>query len=581
MSKYGYVERGKDAVVDWAETGFKIAQDATEEKESREQLKRDLDQAADDLSAKSKEVPLGYNTTFNDRMMELSNQATPYLLEANKELKAGRLSPQDYMMKVNRLDESVDNVFKLSNNYNKLYEQHLERYDSGKAGEIERAIFESVDGMINFNENQFFITDDGLIATAPMIRGANGKMVPNKAAAKSSQALFNLAQNIVNKVDVEGEVKASADRLAEYVRTESAAATRSKTGLKTTVKDIRKMPEYSKLKESLIDNMLNSDLRTASVLSDYMSGYKVVTDKNKLPDGEDRENYIYIDISNGKEAKAMLTDKQNKAAREEIGLLLEGMIDSEYGEIEEAKVEASFAEKKYWMDQNKARENAGKSMNMLGLLYSAKNEEDVSSAISHFEGLNDNIRNIVRGDKDIKVYIYNKDTKKVDVKTIPYGSGFDSFAKSATLLTGIDSTTKSINSIDKSGMNIDSNGNIIKSIWNKEIDLKVAPDPNASNEADPDAEIKAVGSYISTNIVSNKELNEGNANQVLSRFGLSFKDGYLMKDGNKVSTAKIDLSKKYGRTTLAQLISSNADAITSFSLSQKALGSSGGSMSGY
>ena len=54
-----------------------------------------------------------------------------------------------------------------------------------------------------------------------------------------------------------------------------------------------------------------------------------------------------------------------------------------------------------------------------------------------------------------------------------------------------------------------------------------------------------------------------------------------MKDGNKVSTAKIDLSKKYGRTTLAQLISSNADAITSFSLSQKALGSSGGSMSGY
>lgn len=345
-TKFGYVERNIENDVNWGEVGKGFADMLVSEREERQAKKDFLDDAMIKTQDELKKAPLGYNTDFNDRIIGLADNASSYLLAANKDLKAGRITPAEYMRKVQRMNSSADQIFNLSNNYNKLYEEHLNRLDSGVSGKVEQQIFEDISNMTNFNENDFFIDSTGAIVAAPLVTDKNGITTIDPSRARSAQAMFNLAQNFVNKVDVEAEAKKSADRLATYIVSESTAADYKNKGRTEAFNDIRKKPGYQELKKSLIDGILDSDLSTSSVLADYIGGYDVVTRRSELSkDPAERENQVYIDISNGREGRAELTESQQKIAEERIGLVLEGMINSEYELKETEKKEYTESQK--------------------------------------------------------------------------------------------------------------------------------------------------------------------------------------------------------------------------------------------
>jgi hypothetical protein len=369
-TKFGYVERNIENDVNWGEVGKGFADMLVAEREERQAKKDLLDDAMIKTQDALKEAPLGYNTDFNDRIIGLADNASSYLLAANKDLKAGRITPAEYMRKVQRMNSSADQIFNLSNNYNKLYEEHLNRLDEDISGKVEQQIFEDISNMTNFNENDFFIDSTGAIVAAPLVTDKNGVTTIDPSRAMSAQAMFNLAQNFVNKVDVEAEAKKSADRLATYIVSESQAPDYKNKGRNEIITDIRKRGDYLKLKKSLIDGILSSDLSTSSVLADYIGGYDVVTKRDKLSkDPAEREKQVYIDISNGKEGRAELTESQKKVAEERIGLVLEGMIDSKTMVTETAKREIPVSRLKYWQsikNADQAKETIATYWNQLG-----------------------------------------------------------------------------------------------------------------------------------------------------------------------------------------------------------------------
>ena len=410
-TKFGYVERNIENDVNWGEVGKGFADMLVAEREER-QAKKDL---LDDVMIKTqdalKEAPLGYNTDFNDRIIGLADNASSYLLAANKDLKSGQITPAEYMRKVQRMNSSADQIFNLSNNYNKLYEEHLNRLDDGVSGKVEQAIFEKIDNMTNFNENDFFIDSTGAIVAAPLVKGKDGITTIDPSRAMSAQAMFNLAQNFVNKVDVEAEAKKSADRLATFIKSTSTAPDYRNKGRTEIITDIRQRGDYLELKKSLIDGILSSDLSTSSVLADYIGGYDVVTKRDELSkDPAEREKQIYIDISNGKEGRAELTESQKEIAEERIGLVLEGMIDSKTMVSETAKKEYSASQiSTYKKNQGIAEKNKN-ILNMIKNLYSGSDSQ-IDQAVEYFRDyfIGEKTPNVKVGRTNKGIYVDYKD----------------------------------------------------------------------------------------------------------------------------------------------------------------------------
>ena len=330
-TKYGYVERNLENDVNWGSVGKGFSDMLLAERDERKAKKEFLNDKMVQTQDALKKSPLGYDTNYNDKMISLSSNGSSFLYALEKDLKQGRISPEDYLRTIQRMNGSLDEIFNLSNNYNALYEEHLNRVDSEGASYMETKLFEDIDNMTKFNEYDFFLDSSGIIGAAPLVKGADGLTTIDPTKARSAQAIYNLAQNFINKIPLEEETKAASDRLAKFVRETSTAASYKNPGMTKSYDDIRQMPEYSTLKEALIDGILSTDNKTASVLVDHIRGYEPETNLEKIP-AADREKYVYLNTLNGKEATAELTKDQTKIARDRVGLLLEGMISSEYGE---------------------------------------------------------------------------------------------------------------------------------------------------------------------------------------------------------------------------------------------------------
>ena len=418
-TKFGYVERNIENDVNWGEVGKGFADMLVAEREERQAKKDLLDDAMIKTQDALKEAPLGYNTDFNDRIIGLADNASSYLLAANKDLKAGKLTPAEYMRKVQRMNSSADQIFNLSNNYNKLYEEHLNRLDDGVSGKVEQAIFEKIDNMTNFNENDFFIDSTGAIVAAPLVKGKDGITTIDPNRAMSAQAMFNLAQNFVNKVDVEGEVDTAVDKLGKYIVTEQDAATYKVGGKTVTISDITQRKDYSKMRESLINGILSSDLSSASVLADYIKGYDVITNEKQLSkDPAERERQVFVDISNGKEGRAVLTKNQKAAAREQVGTLIDGMIDKKYTTKETARKEYSASDKATYRS-GKVKEELAGYWNQLGWGNAEQKKEAVELLIANKAVLQGGVIGLKPNDSFTELEIIFKDSDKnrtIDLK---------------------------------------------------------------------------------------------------------------------------------------------------------------------
>jgi hypothetical protein len=344
-TKFGYVERNLENDVNWANVGKGFSDMLLAERDERAAKKGALDDAMQETQEGLRNnAPIGYNTDFNDRMIGLAANSNAFVLAANKDLKAGRITPEDYMRKLNRVNSSADTTFALANNYNAIYEDKLKRMDAKDSGNVEQAAFEAMSKLVDFNKHDFMIDENGTIVAAPLITDENGVTRLDTDNARSVQAIFNLAQNNVDRFDVEGVVAESVQKLGKIVLGTSVAATYTKQGMDVLIEGIKaaRPDKYKEWKEQQIARMMVDKLDVASILTDYSSestDYETTTDKKEWLANKDK--FIYVDIENGKEILiGELTEKQKEDAMN----ILDGVIESQVGSSE---IEKATAKKEY------------------------------------------------------------------------------------------------------------------------------------------------------------------------------------------------------------------------------------------
>ena len=370
-TKFGYVERNLENDVNWANVGKGFSDMLLAERDERKAKKGALNDAMQQTQeGLRKNAPLGYNTDFNDRMIGLAANSSAFVLAANKDLKAGRITPEEYMRKLHRVNSSADTTFALANNYNTIYEDKLKRMDAKDSGNVEQAAFEAMSKLVDFNKHDFMIDENGTIVAAPLITDENGITSLDTKNARSVQAIFNLAQNTVNRFDVEGTVAESVARLGKVVLGTSLAATYGKQGMDVLIEGIKaaKPKKYAKWKEETTSKIMADKFDVASILTDFSDEYETTTDKKKWLANKDK--YVYVDIENGKEILiGELTDEQKAKAID----ILDGVIESQVGSSRKEKAsprrEYQLSKIKYFKnlkDGDKASEEISTLWNQVG-----------------------------------------------------------------------------------------------------------------------------------------------------------------------------------------------------------------------
>jgi hypothetical protein len=329
-TKFGYVERNLENDVNWANVGKGFSDMLLAERDERKAKKGALNDAMQQTQeGLRKNAPLGYNTDFNDRMIGLAANSSAFVLAANKDLKAGRITPEEYMRKLHRVNSSADTTFALANNYNTIYEDKLKRMDDKDSGNVEQVSFEAMSKLVDFNKHDFMIDENGTIVAAPLITDENGITSLDTKNARSVQAIFNLAQNTVNRFDVLNTIQSKVKLMGTTEFGTDVAATYGKAGMKKLIKGLKLTDPkaYNEYKDAALNEMLVNDFDVASILTDFTSNYETTTDKKKWLANKDK--YVYVDIENGKEIViGELTEKQKEDAMNILDNAWEGQVST-------------------------------------------------------------------------------------------------------------------------------------------------------------------------------------------------------------------------------------------------------------
>jgi phage gpG-like protein len=184
--------------------------------------------------------------------------------------------------------------------------------DSKESGAVEQATFEIMSKLVDFNKHDFVIDKSGMVTSAPLIKGEDGIVRPDTANTRSVQAIFNLAQNTVNRLDVDTAIQNKIKLIAKRVVSSEVAASYAREGREITTEGLRytNPDEYKKLKAAIEKELTASDLDIASILSDYRNEYEVIGDAATY----DKNKNILLDLS-GPEVNVTLTDEQRARAK--------------------------------------------------------------------------------------------------------------------------------------------------------------------------------------------------------------------------------------------------------------------------
>ena len=561
-TSYGYVERNLENDVNWGAVGKGFSDMLIAERDERTAKKKSLDDVMmETQEGISKNAPLGYNTDFNDRMIDFASNSSAFVLAANKDLKSGRITPEDYMRKLQKINSSADTVFGLANNFNEWYDDKLKRMDSKESGVVEQATFEIMSKLVDFNKHDFFIDKSGMVVAAPLIKGEDGITRPDTENARSVQAIFNLAQNTVNRVDVDKTIQEKIKLLGKRVVSREVAASYAAKGEQVTLEGLRYTDpdEYDKWKRAIIKEMTASDLDVASILGDYADEYEITGDAKTY----DKNTQILLDLSEGKEVKVSLTENQKDRAFQ----VLSDAIDAQAGgssikkEIE--KKEKGWDERRYGIDKAEGKKKLKDSVNMLGTLYAPKTEAQYKAAVSYFKGLSGGKIIDIVPSPGVGLMVVTNDGTQIP---LPYDTDFNTWAKGATTLTGVEDITEALKRVDKRMMNVGKDGKYII---------------NAGKVGNANKYPKTTASQLGTDIRSN--IKKGAPAKSIAAFVNGLDPGYNAKvtDGGYVKiitdkeggTTKYNILTETGRAALRDALAGDSSVHDKNELRAKTAGS--------
>lgn len=370
----GYVSPTTEGV-DWAGLSSKLST-TLKTAESEKQAKRDLlDKMALDNTTLVNSYTPGKDQTFNEMILRGVDDARNKITEWNKELKAGRLKPNEYITRQNNLKEYWGTLANNAKNYDQRINDSITRQQDGTAGVLEQELLRNWTDATDVKSNAVVVSDDGRVYTSKFDR-ATGQPTGDVSDIR----LLSLPDNIVaNKIDLTAELeKYTADWEPMTVFSEDP----DNPNIEITSESVKNRPEYTLMKDKIANAIApDSNPRAqVSVLGDngafdvdfyynddeYEQKYQQRLDElsaEKAALGEEltEQDYdnidaslIKMDIDDNNMYNPVLTDRQKQAVKDfistQIDMRTEDKITKakslEYQiELEGKKLAASTAKK--------------------------------------------------------------------------------------------------------------------------------------------------------------------------------------------------------------------------------------------
>lgn len=364
MIYYGYERGDDDKIVDWSGVTKSLTDRIDVVEAKRAANRKRIEGEIADATQKISDVPMGNYESMNSFMIQTSTDIAENLRVNSALLRAGKMKASEWAKFSQNSLDAIGQYKKIAENYNSLRDKGVSRLNEGKSGWQEAHELERLEKLADLTKTvsvQDPIT--GVTFNAPI--GKDGR--PDMSQAESTLYLANMPFVEMNKFDMNAQLDPTVEKYGENVEVIKSLGVNTKSSIK-----IRK--DFEESVNTFIGSFDSRQL--ASVLGDFIGGYKGTTDESLAKSKP--EEYILIgrDGSNGNFPTYKLTPDQETKAREAIKEQLYMKLD--YVETPEATTGSGQTEAE--RKAGESRKLAVDSINTLADWYGAKTTKDRAAA---------------------------------------------------------------------------------------------------------------------------------------------------------------------------------------------------------
>jgi len=323
MSEYGREDWSKitaNPIIDWGKLTSNYESVLSAQEESRVAQRQKIDEDASAGIKNVQDYSAGNNQNINTALFGASNAATSLIKSQYDLVKKGQADPRQFQLTLKNAQDSFTNLKKVGDTWNQRALE-LEKRTNAHDNSVLEIDFAKLDGGLAQFKNVKFIPD----ATGTMYayRIKDDGSVDAAYPPTSADALLNPANTKVDIVKVDAETAPIAKNIADWT------ININKT-LGTSLEDARNHSQYKSFVDGAANNILSTDIRTASVLADSLHLDRVYTEEEH----KKNPNAIYIKSVDGVRTP-QITDEQRKMASDYV----KATLDAQVKHIESQKFE--------------------------------------------------------------------------------------------------------------------------------------------------------------------------------------------------------------------------------------------------
>ena len=454
---YGYVDRQVENQIDWSAVASGFTDTLKAEVATREAKKAELDKAAREMQEILANAPSGDFREANEFTTSFAADGSATMLAANRALKAGLLQPRQYSLITANLQDSTNKIFGMAEKYQSAYKTKMERLNSldpaTRSQKLEQWKMEQAEGLFNIKNTKALINqNNGMVSIGHWEDGSmdgnpNKFMTVNQLTGLLDEEYdyFDLNKAIDNNTSALGVIESikvitGGEGDLEYLRKTASQGGKFSDSAK-------ELKLYEEWRDATVEELMINEYHITSLLTDYGlkadngEAFTFTEDKAEFDAQGEDGNLIFLDTSQ----RANGVPVFKKGQKEKVKEYLKGSIDASIDKKLSTQTSRRAKDTATDIAVERGKSSAENKFNMLSDLYYGDNAA-VDAAETFFR---DNIPNATKVDKrgDVVVVTF-KDGSTRDVPLLDGEGnlmGFETFAQSATLLTGIDNIADSVN----------------------------------------------------------------------------------------------------------------------------------------
>ena len=444
---YKYVERNAKDRINWNEVGKSVSDMLKEEAKVRLDKKAEIDENSRQFGIELANAPVGDYDNGNTFINEYTTNMSEYRRMQDNLLKSGELNLGDYTRNRQNNTDGTKLTFDLGQAYQDAYTEKMDRWKSGESQYREVYEMESVEGLANMRTTGSFINPtNGVVSLAT--RDKNGGLDMNNT--RTAAEMYGSIKRNYDAYDVNATVKSEVDYLGDYIISDLKQALSSrKLSSVTQLTDQKEAPGYKIWENDTVSSMMADTDHITSMLTNNLlqtpTGDKYTFTDNETDFINDKSGtLIYLDKSVDAAGKPVFKPDQEKAVEDFLRNRIQQQIDVKL-DIDTAGYKPQATPKTPTPPGGSPTEVVDMSFNMLKDIYYG-DKEQVAAAEQYFR---DNIDGAVKvfKNKDI-IEVYFKDGSMKPVTMLDTKGEvimpFDTFAESATLLTGVSNIAEAV-----------------------------------------------------------------------------------------------------------------------------------------